>query len=67
MVTKETILPNVADNNVPNGALPINHIRDHEIYGVYPTMGFKPFNAFYPIDTGYIHVEASNCPSLRIA
>lgn len=40
----------------------------HQIYGAYPTMGFKPSNAFYPIDVGYEPVEAGDLSSpLRIA
>jgi hypothetical protein len=65
MVTKEDILPDGAGYHASNGIQSTNHA--HEIYGVYPTMGIKPPNAFYPIDTGYIGEEASNCSPLRVA
>jgi hypothetical protein len=67
MVTKENILPVGVGHHASNGVQSANHDRVHEIYGVYPTMGFKPHNAFYPIDTGYISEEASHGRPLRIA
>ncbi|OAA63689.1 Salicylate hydroxylase (Salicylate 1-monooxygenase) [Niveomyces insectorum RCEF 264] len=59
------------DTNRSNGAGPIQPPPgedNHQIYGVYPTTGYKPSNKFYPIDIGYVPPEARGAsPPLRIA
>jgi hypothetical protein len=65
MVAEGTILTNGAGDDGPSTAPSTNYVGD--VHGTYPTLGFKPFNKFYPIDMGYIHENVSDCPPLRIA